>query len=147
MERFIETQTKNNKSLGESINLLTSRLDVMATHQKTKDGQIAQIAQHVSHLSRPQGHLPSQPETNPRGHVNAISAMGEGLEESPVMVLQEVVPVLDFVGTERKKKEENHLSSAGDPSPPPPARTYQFPAPFPQRLAWSKLPQLEPRFA
>jgi len=32
--------------------------------------------------------------------VDAISTMEEGLEESPVMVLQEVVPVLDSVGTE-----------------------------------------------
>jgi len=58
MERFIATQTKTNESLGESINLLTSKLDAMAMHQKIMDGQIAQIAQQVSHLSRPQGQLP-----------------------------------------------------------------------------------------
>jgi len=45
IERFIATQTKTNESLGESINLLTSRLDAMAAHQKTMDAQIAQIAQ------------------------------------------------------------------------------------------------------
>ena len=122
MECITTNQKKTNESLRESINLLASRLDAMATHQKTMDAQIAQIAQQVSHLSQPHGHLPSQPETNPRGHVNAISAIGEGLEESPVMVLQEVVPAPDFVGIERKKKEEN-LSSPGDPNPPPSART------------------------
>jgi len=93
MERFIATQTKINESLGESINLLTSRLDALAVHQKTMDAQITQIAQQVSHLSRPQGDLPSQPETNPRGYINAISSIEEGLEESLVMVLQEVVTV------------------------------------------------------
>jgi len=72
----------------------------MATHQKTMDTQIAQIAQQVSLLSRPQGQLPGQPEVNPCRHINAISTMEEGLEESPVMVLQEAVPVPDFVGTE-----------------------------------------------
>ena len=49
--------------------------------------------------------------------------MGEKLEESPVMVIQEVVPVPNSAGAEGKKKEEN-LSYAGDPSPPPLARTY-----------------------
>jgi len=96
MERFIVTQSKTNETLSESINLLTSRVNAMAAHQKTMDIQIAQIAQQVSHLSRPQGHLPGQPKTNPRGHANAISTIGERLEESPVMVLQEVVPVPDF---------------------------------------------------
>jgi len=59
MERFIATQSKTNESLSESINLLTSRIDAIATHQKTMDTQITQIAQQVSHMSRHQGHLPS----------------------------------------------------------------------------------------
>lgn len=109
MEHFIATQTKTNKSLGESINFLTSRLNAMVAHQKTMD---AQIAQQVSHLSQPRGHLPSQSETNPRGHINAISTMGEGLQKSLGMVLQEVVPVPDSVGIEEKKRKEN-LSFVG----------------------------------
>jgi len=107
----------------------------MATHQKTMD---AQIAQQVSHLSRPQGHLPSQPETNPRGHINAISSIGEGLEESPVMVLQEVVTVPHSGGKERAKREENP-NSIGKTSHPLPARAYQPPVPYPQRVAWARL--------
>jgi len=71
--------------------------------------------------------------------------MREGSEKSLVMVLKELVPLPDSVGTEGKKREDN-LSSAGEPSPPPPARTFQPPVPFPQRLAWSKLSQFEPRF-
>ena len=59
----------------------------MATHQKAMDTQIAQIAQQVSRLSRPQGHLLGQPETKLRGHVNVVSTVRGGLEESPVMVL------------------------------------------------------------
>jgi len=93
-----------NETLNESINLLTSRVDAMIAHKKTMDIQIAQIAQQVSHLSRPQGYLPGQPETNNRGHANAISTMREGLKESPIMVLHEVVPVPDSAGTEGKKK-------------------------------------------
>jgi len=37
--------------------------------------QLAQIAQQVSHLLRPQGHLSGQPEANPKGHMNAIILM------------------------------------------------------------------------
>ena len=94
------------------------------------DIQIAQTTQQVSDLSRPQGHLPSQPETNLRGHVNVISAMGEGLEESPLMVLQEVVPIPHSGGTGGKKREEN-LSFSGETSHPLPTRPYQPPVPFP----------------
>ena len=130
MEHFIVTQTKNNESLGESVNLLTSRLDVMAAHQKTMDAQIAQIAQQVSHLSRPQGHLPSQPETKPRGHVNGMPMMGERLEESPVMVLQGAVSIPDSVGTEGKKRKES-LSSVGETGPSTFARSYRPSVPFP----------------
>jgi len=100
MERFIVTQTTTNETFKESIHLLTSRVDAMAAHQKTMDTQIAQIAQQVSHLSRLQGKLPSQSEVNTCRHVNAISTMEEGLEESPVMVLQEAVPFPDTVGME-----------------------------------------------
>jgi len=87
MAQLLVAQTKINETVTAFINHLTSKFDVMATHQKATDTQIAQIAQQVSHLSRPQGYLPGQPETNPRGHVNTISTVRDGLAESPVMVL------------------------------------------------------------
>ena len=37
MERFIATQTTTNETLKESIHMLTSRVDVVAAHQKTMD--------------------------------------------------------------------------------------------------------------
>ena len=83
MAQFLEGQAKTNEAVAASISQLTSKFDSMATHQKGMDHQ---IAQQVSHLSRPQGHLPGQAETNPRGHVNAISTVRDRLEESPVMV-------------------------------------------------------------
>jgi len=101
MVQFLAAQTKTNETVTASITQLTSKFDAMATHQKAMDTQIAQIAQQVSHLSRPQGHLLGQPETNPRGRVNAISTMRDALEESPVMVLQETVSAPISVGAER----------------------------------------------
>jgi len=76
----------------------------MATHKKAMDTQIAQIAQQVSHLSRPQGRLSGQPETKPRGHINAIFTVRNGLEESPVMVVLETVLVPDSVEIERQQE-------------------------------------------
>ena len=96
----------------------------MAAHQKTMDTQIAQIAQQVSHLSRSQGQLPGQTEANPRRQVNAISTVGAGLEESPVMVLQEVVPVSAFAGIEGKEKNEG-LSPTEETRHQPIDRSYQ----------------------
>ena len=87
MEQFITTQTKTNRALTASINQLNSKFDAMATHKKAMDTQIAQIAQQVNHLSRPSGHLPGQPETNPKGHINSVFVIEEGLEESPMMVI------------------------------------------------------------
>jgi len=104
-----------------SITQLTSKFDAMVTHQKAMDTQIAQIAQQVSHLSRPQGHLLGQAKTNPKGHVNAISTVRDGLEESPVMVLQETVSVPDSLGTERQQKEGRSIPIEME-SPTPPIR-------------------------
>ena len=67
------------------------------------DIYITQIAQQVSHLSQPPGLLLGQPKTNPIGHINAIFAMKEGLEEGPVMVLQEIIPVPNSAGTDGRK--------------------------------------------
>ena len=41
MGHFIATKTMINKTLNESINLLTSRVDAMIAHKKTMDTQIA----------------------------------------------------------------------------------------------------------
>jgi len=63
------------------------KFDVVATHQKAMDTQIAQIVQQVSRLSQPQEHLPCQSKINPKGHINIVSIMREGLDESPMMIL------------------------------------------------------------
>jgi len=53
------------------------------------ENQIAQITQQVSHLSRPQGHLPGPPETNPKGQMNAITLRSGRELESPPMPMRE----------------------------------------------------------
>jgi len=124
MEQFIVTQTKTNEALSALVNQLTCKFDAMATHQKAMD---THIAQQVSHLSQPQRDLSGQPETKPRGHINVISVMGEGLDESPVIVLQDTVTVFNSVKI-NEQREVKSLSSNRRSSPTPPvARPYEPP--------------------
>ena len=58
--------------------------------------------------------------------------MEEGLVESPVMVLKEVIPVYDCTGIEGQKKKEESMSSIEEATPTPPTRPYQLPVPYPQ---------------
>ena len=146
MAQFLEGQTKTNEAVAASISQLTTKVDALTTHQKAMDHQLAQIAQQVSHLSRPQGQLPGQTETNPRGHVNAISTVRVGHEESPVMVLQETIAVPDSVGTE-EQQSEGRLPPVEMEDTAPPSRPYHPRVPYPQRLAWAHLLQFEPKYA
>ncbi|CAJ2633013.1 unnamed protein product [Trifolium pratense] len=79
MENFIAVQTQTNKEVlnqnihtSEKIKQLTSRLDVLTTHNKMLETQIAQVAQQRASTSAPAGIFPGQPQPNPRGHVNAV---------------------------------------------------------------------------
>jgi len=99
----------------------------MTARQRVMD---IQIAQQVSSSSSPQGQLPGQPETNPWGHANILFAVGKGLEESPMIVLQETVSVPYSAGTDEQKEEES-LSSIRKVHLAPPFHPYQLPVPYP----------------
>ncbi|CAJ2646738.1 unnamed protein product [Trifolium pratense] len=79
MENFIALQTQTNKEFlnqnihtNEQIKQLTSRLELLTTHNKMLETQIAQVAQQQASTSAPAGIFPGQPQPNPRGHVNAV---------------------------------------------------------------------------
>ena len=72
--------------------------------------------------------------------------MGEGLEKSPVMVLQETVAVPKSVGTTAQNEDEGLSYNTKSISIAPVVCHYAPPVPYPQRLAWTKLSMLEPRF-
>jgi hypothetical protein len=79
MENFIAAQAQTNKDFlnqnihtSEQIKKLTSKLDVLATHNRMLETQISQVAQQQASTSTPAGIFPGQPEQNPKGHVNAI---------------------------------------------------------------------------
>jgi len=82
IQRFIQTQTKTNEPLGENISQLNTKFEGLSSHQKMMETQLAQITQQVSHLSRPQRHLPGQLKVNPKGYMNAIiHRSGKQLDE------------------------------------------------------------------
>lgn len=60
----------NQKQQDEVIRQLASKVDILATHSKMLESQIATQA---SSQPTPPRRLPSQPETNPREHCNAIT--------------------------------------------------------------------------
>ena len=69
---------------------------------------MAQIAQQVSHLSRPQGHLPSQLETNPKGQMNSITLRsGNQLEEQKGPQVEEDEGLVRDQGQEIVEEKEN----------------------------------------
>lgn len=147
MEKFITTQTKTNDVLTESVSQLTSRVEAISTHQKMMETQIAQIAQQVNHLSRPQGHFPGQPETNPKGQMNAIILRSGKELEGPQVSMKEATPEApDESSTaqdtppeapnERVHTEETQEAPTERVSPP--VKPYRPPVPYPQRLIRAK---------
>jgi hypothetical protein len=79
MENFIAAQAQTNKDFlnqnihtSEQIKKLTSKLDVLATHNRMLETQISQVAQQQASTSAPAGIFPGQPQPNPKGHVNAV---------------------------------------------------------------------------
>ena len=141
------TQTKTNEALGESVSQLTAKFETMTTHQKMMENQIAQIAQQVRHLSRPQGHLSGQPETNPKGQMNTITLRSGRELESPPMPVREERRETDDEGDAAKEapiepsSERVHTERTqeiGAEQVSPPVKPYTPPVPYPQRLARSK---------
>ncbi|XP_020256161.1 uncharacterized protein LOC109833032 [Asparagus officinalis] len=148
MEKFVMTQSKLNEEFkqqlqttNEVVKQLASKMDSLATHNKMLETQITQLAQNVSSSSRPSGMLPGQPETNPRGHVNAINLMSGKQYEGPKMKENDGVDghheeknknVID-VNNETQMQEEEKVEKYVAPAP------YKPPLPFPQMLAKAKL--------
>ncbi|XP_020262292.1 uncharacterized protein LOC109838247 [Asparagus officinalis] len=116
-------------------------MDSLATHNKMLERQITQLAQNASSSSRPSGMLPGQPETNPRGHVNAITLRSGKQYEEPKMKEndggdghhEEKTKIVIDVDNKTQIQEEEKVKKYVAPAP------YKPPLPFPQRLAKAKL--------
>ena len=80
MENFIATQSQQKKEFtnqnihtNELIKQLASKVDYMATHNKMLETQISQVAQQQAETASPTEVFPGQPQSNLKGHANAIT--------------------------------------------------------------------------
>ena len=80
MEGFLESQQQVNKAITTQLQNITTELEQIKVHNKLLEKQIAQQAAESS--QRTKGKLPSQPEPNPKGEVQAVALRsGKQLEE------------------------------------------------------------------
>ncbi|CAJ2651912.1 uncharacterized protein LOC123905413 [Trifolium pratense] len=144
MENFITTQAQTNLQTSEQIKQITSKLDVLTTHNKMLETQIAQVAQQQASTSAPTGIFPGQPQPNPRGHVNAV-ILRSGTQYDGPADPRTKYPAMqpNFDKTTEKESEPKEKQDSGEETkekekpyvPPPP---YKPPIPYPQRLVQSK---------
>ncbi|XP_020270799.1 uncharacterized protein LOC109845984 [Asparagus officinalis] len=99
------------------------------------ENQITQVAQQSSSSSRPSGMFPGQPETNPKGSINAIT-LRSGKELVGPMMRNDHKDVVDesekLVSSEKEHSSEQ-VERYVAPLP------YKPPLPFPQRQVKAKL--------
>jgi len=129
----------------EYIKQLASKVDVLSTHNKMLE---AQIAQQASSSFTPPERLPSKSEPNPREHCNAMILRGGKQLEGPKGRVNDVslhdehdvinknevsVPPIEVIVDVHKSKEPLKDSNVAAPKP------YNPPFPFPRRMAEAKL--------
>jgi len=125
----------------EYIKQLASKVDLLTTHNKMLETQIAHQA---GSSSTPPGRLPSKPEQNPTEQCNAIVLRSDTKLEGPKGTSVEVesekekdkgkTPLPHESELEKKRENENEQESKTLPPKP-----YSPPLPFPQRFARTKL--------
>ena len=95
MENYVANQSKQLQELKnqtgfltDSLAKLTSKVDSIATHNKMLETQISQVAQQVATSSQTSQIFPSQNETNPKGHISAITLRDGKQLEDPVVTVK-----------------------------------------------------------
>ncbi|XP_010681877.2 uncharacterized protein LOC104896782 [Beta vulgaris subsp. vulgaris] len=134
----VEYQTKQNEFFNNSLQQITA-------HNKLMENQMTQLAQQISHLSKPSGQLPEQTEPNPKGHIHAISLRsGKELQEPTKRVTEqkntakEVTELSEEVQGKTGLEDADKKTEKEEPTVTP-MEPYKPPVPFPQRLAQAKL--------
>ncbi|XP_020263045.1 uncharacterized protein LOC109839026 [Asparagus officinalis] len=124
-----------NRIMSDAIKNLTSKVDFLATHNKMLENQITQVAQQSSSSSRPSGMFPGQPETNPKGSINAITLRSGKELEGPMMRNdhKDVVDENEKLVSSEKEHSSEKVERYVAPAP------YKPPLPFPQRQVKAKL--------
>lgn len=125
---------------------MSSKLDVMATHNKMLETQISQVAQQQATIVAPTGAFLDRPQPNPKGHANAITLQSGTKLDKPVdpRLPNPTMYQNSGKGTEEVKeptndgKEDKSGESEDKETPYMPPPPYKPPIPYPQRLVKSE---------
>lgn len=145
MENLASSQAKQVEYQAKQNEFFNNSLQQITAHNKLMESQMTQLAQQISHLSKPSGQLPGQTEPNPKGHINAISLRsGKELQEPTRRVTEhdntakEVIELSEEVQEKTGLEDEAKKPEKEEPTVIP-IKPYKPPVPFPQRLAQAKL--------
>ncbi|XP_057248969.1 uncharacterized protein LOC104886741 [Beta vulgaris subsp. vulgaris] len=145
MENLASSQAKQVEYQAKQNEFFNNSLQQITAHNKLMESQMTQLAQQISHLSKPSGQLPGQTEPNPKGHINAISLRsGKELQEPARRVTEqnntakEVIELSEEVQEKTSLEDEAKKPEKEEPTVNP-IKPYKPPVPFPQRLAQAKL--------
>ncbi|XP_050909111.1 uncharacterized protein LOC127122878 [Lathyrus oleraceus] len=153
MENFMTTQAQQNKDFAnqnahtsEMMKQLSSKIDVMVTHNKMLETQIFHVAQQQVTIAVPVGTFPGQPQPNPKGHANAITLRSGTKLDEPVDPRLQNPSMYQNSGKGTKQvsepthdgKVDKNGESEDKETPYVPSPPYKPPIPYPQRLAKSK---------
>ncbi|XP_057248121.1 uncharacterized protein LOC104896404 [Beta vulgaris subsp. vulgaris] len=147
MENLASSQAKQVEYQAKQNEFFNNSLQQITAHNKLMESQMTQLAQQISHLSKPSGQLPGQTEPNPKGHINAISLRsGKELQEPTRRVTEhhntakEVIELSEEVQEKTGLEDEAKKTKKEEPTVIP-IKPYKPPVPFPQRLAQNTLPE------
>ncbi|XP_057248164.1 uncharacterized protein LOC104893987 [Beta vulgaris subsp. vulgaris] len=73
IENLASSQAKQIEYQAKQNDFFSNSLQQIHAHNKMMENQMTQLAQQISHLSKPSGQLPGQTEPNPKGYTHAIS--------------------------------------------------------------------------
>ncbi|XP_048490039.1 uncharacterized protein LOC104884063 [Beta vulgaris subsp. vulgaris] len=145
MENLASSQAKQVEYQAKQNEFFNNSLQQITAHNKLMESQMTQLAQQISHLSKPSGQLPGQTEPNPKGHINAISLRSDKELQEPTRrvteqknTAKEVIKLSEEVQGKTGLEDEAKNTEKEEPTVIP-MEPYKPHVPFPQRLAQAKI--------
>ena len=110
--------------LNETLIKLTSKVYSIATHSKMLENQTSQVSQQVASSSKSSKIFLGQPETNPKGQINAVTLRNGRQLEDPV---EKSKPNEGEKESDELQSEEAKVESQKPNAPPPDKKKNSIP--------------------